>query len=313
MSDRLRTALVGLGHMGRLHARTIHAHPQFQLVACHDRSEERCADIARRYAVAGTRAPEQLLSFDPELVVVATSTGSHAELAAPLLAAGVAVLVEKPIDATVAQALVLRAAAERSGAPLLVNYTEFFHPAVAVVDALVRAGELGVVESVAIRRVRPPLAQDRGAGSGALWECFTHDAYHLLHWFLPAAPEVGPEAMSEVSTHEHPGPTVRSGVSTSGTFRLGGIAVVFEVGWAAPEIVRTTRFLGSKGSVAIDYLSDHLVLNGRAQALPGGGKDNITRVYDAVAGRLLAGVPYPISIERSISSMRLCEQLARGG
>lgn len=306
MSGRLRTALVGLGHMGRLHARTIHAHPRFQLVACHDRSEERCADIAHRYAVAGTRTPEQLLSFDPELVVVATSTGSHAELAAPMLEAGVAVLVEKPLDATVAQALALRASAERSGAPLLVNYTEFFHPAVAVVDALVRAGELGVVESVAIRRVRPPLALDRDAGSGALWECFTHDAYHLLHWFLPAVPEVGPEAMSEVSI-------IPPGISTAGTFRLGGIAVVFEVGWAAPEIVRTTRIFGSKGSVAIDYLSDHLVLNGKAQALPGGGRDNITRVYDAVAGRLLAGAPYPISIERSIASMRICEQLARGG
>ena len=133
-----RAAVVGVGHLGRHHARILGAAPEVDLVAVVDRDPDRARAVA---AEAGTIAVPDLREIDPPVdgVVVAVPTRDHVRVGLPLLEAGVAVLVEKPIAASIAGADRLMAAAAASGATLAVGHTERHNPAVTAALPLISA------------------------------------------------------------------------------------------------------------------------------------------------------------------------------
>ena len=138
MIKPFRAAVVGVGHLGRHHARLLDRLAGVELTAVVDTDAQRAATVAAEF---GTRAASGIdeLAGDLDGVVVAVPTGSHADVALPLLRAGIAVLVEKPLSATVAEADALVAAATRSGATLAVGHTERYNPAVTTAQELVSA------------------------------------------------------------------------------------------------------------------------------------------------------------------------------
>src|SRR5215471_5848148 len=111
----LRTAVIGVGHLGKQHAR-IHAalsregHGEFTDVC--DIDGARVDEIARQYDVTATDDWRRLIG-KVEAVSLAVPTESHAQIACELLAAGIHVLVEKPISRTVAEADAMIAAAKQ--------------------------------------------------------------------------------------------------------------------------------------------------------------------------------------------------------
>ncbi len=132
----IRVAVIGVGHLGRHHARVLAALDGVSLVAVVDTDTERATEVA---AAAGTRPLNdwrQLLGT-VDAVSIAAPTELHHEIALPFLEQGVAVLVEKPMTRTLAEADALVAAAGRSGATLAVGHTERYNPAVAAVMPLV--------------------------------------------------------------------------------------------------------------------------------------------------------------------------------
>ena len=133
-----RAAVVGVGHFGRHHARILAAAPDVDLVAVADLDSDRAQAVAADVGAAGVR---DLQDVDPALdgVVVAVPTKDHVRVALPLLEAGVAVLVEKPIAASIPEADRLIAAAAASGATLAVGHTERHNPAVAAGLPLISA------------------------------------------------------------------------------------------------------------------------------------------------------------------------------
>lgn len=96
-------AVVGCGHMGRLHARTVCASPRARLVSLVDRTPDKARSLA---AELGVHAPASAIA-QAALVVVATSTLGHVEVARPHLRAGRWCLVEKPLAPTARQAAAL--------------------------------------------------------------------------------------------------------------------------------------------------------------------------------------------------------------
>ena len=133
-----RAAVIGVGHLGRHHARILGAAPEVDLVAVVDIDVERARAVA---ADVGTVALPDVREIDSAVdgVVVAVPTSDHLSVGLPLLEAGVAVLVEKPIAASIAEADRLIAAAAASGATLAVGHTERHNPAVAVALPLISA------------------------------------------------------------------------------------------------------------------------------------------------------------------------------
>ena len=132
----LRTAVIGVGHLGKHHARILAALAGTKLVAVVDTNAARASEV-------GTSTGAKPLSDYRELfgqvdaVSVAVPTELHHEIAVPFLERGIAVLVEKPMARTVAEADDLIAAARASGATLAVGQTERYNPAVAAVMPLV--------------------------------------------------------------------------------------------------------------------------------------------------------------------------------
>jgi predicted dehydrogenase len=136
--DPLRIAVVGVGHLGRHHARILAALEGARLTAVVDTIPERAAESA---AATGARALTDYrdLVGQVDAVTIAVPTGLHREIAIPFLERSTAVLVEKPISRSVADADAMLAAARAGGAVLAVGHTERYNPAVAAVLPLVTA------------------------------------------------------------------------------------------------------------------------------------------------------------------------------
>jgi predicted dehydrogenase len=134
--DAVRVAVVGVGHLGRHHARIAASLPGARLSGVLDRKPDRAAEVAREFG--GRVLPDlDAVAAESDAVVVATPTVSHAEIARALLARGRDVLVEKPMAASVEEADGILAAAG-SERIVQVGHVERYNPAVEAALKLVR-------------------------------------------------------------------------------------------------------------------------------------------------------------------------------
>jgi predicted dehydrogenase len=121
--------VIGVGHLGRHHARILSTLPSVELVAVVDTNRARAEEIAR------TNQTEPAFDYRDvigraDAVTIAVPTERHRDIAAPFLNAGVPVLVEKPMARSLAEADELIELAARSGSILAVGHTERFNPAI---------------------------------------------------------------------------------------------------------------------------------------------------------------------------------------
>jgi predicted dehydrogenase len=132
----LRCAVIGVGHLGRIHAEKYKMISDATLVGVCDIDGGRANTVAAALGVpAYTNASDVLSKVDA--VTIAASTSAHAELCRLFLQNGVHVLVEKPLTDTSTEAQDICELAERSGLRLQVGHIERFNPALrAVVDKL---------------------------------------------------------------------------------------------------------------------------------------------------------------------------------
>src|SRR5258706_6350343 len=127
----LRIAVIGVGHLGKQHARIQAALAEegasvFTSVC--DLNAERVRRVAQELR-ADAKTDWRTLIGNVDAVSLAVPTESHCEIACGLLEAGVHVLVEKPISRTLAEADQMIAAAKKSGTVLQVGHLERFNPA----------------------------------------------------------------------------------------------------------------------------------------------------------------------------------------
>jgi predicted dehydrogenase len=132
----LRVAVIGVGHLGKHHARILSSLPGVELVAVVDTNRERAAEIAAANRTWAKFDCHELLGR-VDAVTIAVPTELHCEVALPFLEAGVPVLVEKPIARSLSEADEMIEAAADAGVILAVGQTERFNPALAAARPLV--------------------------------------------------------------------------------------------------------------------------------------------------------------------------------
>ena len=125
----MRAVVVGVGHLGKHHARILAALPGVTLAGVVDTDIERASQVAAERETKAY-ADVSLVPGKIDVAVVAVPTESHARIARALIDSGVHTLVEKPIAQTVAEADDLIAAAKSRGVVLAVGHSERFNPAV---------------------------------------------------------------------------------------------------------------------------------------------------------------------------------------
>jgi predicted dehydrogenase len=138
MSRSLPVAVIGCGHLGTFHARLYHAMPEAELRVVMDIVPERARALGESLGVPWTADREEAIAR-AEAVSVATPTVTHAEVAGACLNAGRAVLVEKPLAATIEEGEELVRLATAKGRVLAVGHIERFNPAFRAVRAAVRS------------------------------------------------------------------------------------------------------------------------------------------------------------------------------
>jgi predicted dehydrogenase len=124
----LRVGVIGVGHLGRHHARVYSQLESCELVGVSDRIGERGASVAAEF---GARAfPEADALIDAvDAVSIAVPTSAHHDVARRCIAAGVHMLIEKPIASTVEEARDLVESSRSRGLSLAVGHVERFNPA----------------------------------------------------------------------------------------------------------------------------------------------------------------------------------------
>lgn len=128
MSEKLRTAVIGVGHLGREHSRVYSALERSSLVAVCDIDEDAGRKVAERYQTRFVSDYHELLGT-VDALSIATPTLNHCQIALECMNAGVSVLVEKPIARTLAEADKMISLAEAKGVVLQIGHIERFNPA----------------------------------------------------------------------------------------------------------------------------------------------------------------------------------------
>ena len=170
---RLPVGVIGVGALGHHHARHLAGAEDATLVGVHDIDGARGREVAGACGVRFYPDLDALLA-DAEAVTVAVPTPAHAEVGLRALERGRAVLMEKPLAATLEEADLLVGAAERSGAPLQVGHVERFNRAVRAARPYL--GEPRYLESDRLAPFQP-----RGTDVAVVLDLMIHDLDLILH------------------------------------------------------------------------------------------------------------------------------------
>lgn len=170
--NRLRMAVIGVGHLGQSHARILSGLADVDLVGVVDVNAKQANEIAERCGTQAFTDIKPLLNR-VDAVTVVTPTIYHHAVAKQFLKHGVSVLVEKPIAVTVAEADELIALADKAKVPLQVGHIERFNPA---------------FEELVGRRIQPKFIESerhgpftgRSTDIGAVLDLMIHDLDLLL-------------------------------------------------------------------------------------------------------------------------------------
>ncbi len=157
----LRAGVIGLGAMGKHHARIYSELLDVELIGVADLNRELASDIARKYRAKFFTDYKELLNLNLDVVSIAVPTSMHREVTLAAADASANVLVEKPIAATYQDASEMIDRCKQRGVKLMVGHVERFNP---VIPAIKRAMANLEVISIDITRVGPfpPRIKDVG-------------------------------------------------------------------------------------------------------------------------------------------------------
>ncbi|MEI6866875.1 MAG: Gfo/Idh/MocA family oxidoreductase [Actinomycetes bacterium] len=254
-TTKLRAGLVGLGMMGRHHARVLGSLDGVDLVAVSD-------PMGDPHGVAGGRAVlasvHELIKVGVDYAMVAAPTAFHEELALALAEAGVHALIEKPLAVDTPAAQRITAAFAAKGLVGAVGHIERYNPALQKLREKLDAGDLGEVYQIITRRQGPFPA--RIADVGVVKDLATHDI-DLTAWVARSAFAT----VSARTTHKSGRPH-EDMVAAIGELK-NGIITNHLVNWLTPFKERLTMVTGERGTLVADTLTADLTFYANASVL----------------------------------------------
>ncbi len=249
----LRTAAIGTGHLGRQHARihaALAAEGRTQLVAVCDTDETAARRIAAERETEWTCDWHSLLGR-VDAVSLAVPTESHAEIACPLLEAGVHVLVEKPISHTLEEADRMIESAARGNAVLMVGHVERFNPALTALYPHVRSPLY-----FEIHRVGEFTA--RSLDIDVVLDLMIHDL-DIVQWLVGSEVEV-----TDVRAVGIPVLTERVDAANARIEFASGAVANITASRIGTEKIRKMRFFQPHDYVAVDYATRYASISSLA-------------------------------------------------
>lgn len=248
----MRVGLLGTGGIGAVHANQYAKCPDVELWAF-DLNAEKLRAFCERFQARPATSRDELLSAC-DAIDACLPTDAHLDAGLAAIAAGKALLMEKPLAATPPEAEQLVAAAARTGVPLMTAQVVRFFPEFRLIHDKVRSGAIGTPAVARTRRGgRLPMGEggwfrDVARSGGVLLDLCIHD-FDWLRWTLG---EVTSVVSRSVALARGSREFVGDYALTLLTFSNGSIAHV-EGTWMDPAGFRTTvEVCGSEGMLAAD-------------------------------------------------------------
>jgi len=256
----LRLAVIGVGYLGRQHARILSSLPDAELVAVVDTNRARAEEIA---AAHGTRAISDYREVVDQVdaVTIAVPTKLHHDIAVACLSAGIPVLVEKPMARSPAEAEAMIAVARQADVALAVGHTERFNPAVVAARPLLTAPRFIEVH-------RLGTFPERSLDIDVVFDLMIHDLDVVLSLVKSEA-----ESIEAVGV---PVLTGRVDIANARVRFANGCIANLTASRISRERVRKIRFFQPAAYLSIDYAAQKVELwrlvktEGRMPSIQGG-------------------------------------------
>jgi predicted dehydrogenase len=249
----LRTAVIGVGHLGQQHAR-IHAalagEGVARLISVCDIDGDRVSAFAGKYGASSTTDWHTLIG-NVDAVSLAVPTESHAEIACGLLEAGIHVLVEKPISRTLEEADSMIEASRKGNAVLQVGHAERFNPALVALRPHVN-------NPVYFEIHRVGQFSARSLDIDVVLDLMIHDL-DIVQWLVGEEVEV-------TSLHAVGIPILTNRVDAANArleFATGAVANI-TASRVGTEKIRKMRFFQPRDYIAVDYATNHASISNLA-------------------------------------------------
>jgi len=244
----IHAAVIGVGSMGRNHARVFAEMEETELVAVADPA--RAEQVARIYKARAYADYREMLEKEAlDLVSVAVPTALHHQVALDVAASGRHLFVEKPLASSLEEGQDIIEAARRGGVKLGVGHIERFNPAVLALRERLDAGDLGRVFQIHARRVGPYPA--RVEDVGVVFDLATHEL-NVMEYLTDSQVE---SLYAETQRAIHPSnEDLLSGVLK---FRSGAVGVL-DINWLTPTKIRKLSLIGERGMFVVNYLTQEL-------------------------------------------------------
>jgi len=268
----MKVAVIGVGSMGKNHARVYADLPNVQLVGVADANETTAQSVAEQYrATPYTDFRVMLDTEKPDAVSIVTPTVEHLSVAQAVIERGIHLLIEKPIAFRVDEARKIIELARTAGVKLMIGHIERFNPAIQALKSRLDAGELGRVFQIDARRQGPFPARVKDVG--VVIDLAVHDLDVMRYLTGAAVQRVFAETERRIhSTYED----LLEGLVRFDDSTIGTLAI----NWLTPTKIRELVVTGEKGMFRADYLTQDLYFYENATATAEG--------WDAL--RILRGV-----------------------
>jgi myo-inositol 2-dehydrogenase/D-chiro-inositol 1-dehydrogenase len=167
--ERVKVALFGAGRIGPLHARTLLATGAVDQLFIMDTVPERAAAAAEELGGTAVRSIDEALA-EAEASIICASTDDHPQLIRASIARGLPTFCEKPLAASLADSIAVRADIDASGAAFQLGFQRRFDPAYVEARRLVESGVLGDIHLMSLRSHDPePASEEFIASSGGMF------------------------------------------------------------------------------------------------------------------------------------------------
>ncbi len=250
MHAPLRAGVIGVGSMGRNHARVYASMEGVELAAISDTDPATATRVGAMYRCHAYTDFRQMLNQEHlDLVSIVVPTKHHYAVAREVIDHGVALLIEKPIAASVADGQALVEAAHRSGVLLTVGHVERFNPALIALKEQIGDHELGNVFQIIARRVGPFPARIMDVGVAI--DLATHEM-DILNYLLGSQ-----ISRMHVELHRHLHRSHEDMLSAVLRFANGVIGIL-DINWLTPTKIRELSLIGERGMFVANYLTQDL-------------------------------------------------------
>ena len=253
MIDRMSVGVIGVGSMGRNHARVYRELPSAKLVGVADADRDRAREVARTYDTK-VMGPEELLEA-VDGVSIAAPTRFHFELARAAIDRGVHVLVEKPFVDRVENGRTLIDLAEDAGVTLQVGHIERFNPAIRSLADIVPDLDVIAIDAM---RLGPPI--DRDIDVNPVLDLMIHDIDIVRS-------VVDGEVTDVNATSSKDDPYVTATVEFD-----NGVIGTLKASRITQRKVRTLSVTAREGEVSVDYIDQSIEIH--RQSFPEYVQDN---------------------------------------